>query len=69
MERYYPVKSADVNDPNRALYQQYRQRGSALPDVTFIGRCGMYAYQDMHAVISTTMSIIRKFLEKTNAQV
>ena len=69
MERYYPVKSADVNDPNRALYQRYRERADADTNVTFIGRCGMYVYTDMAPCISATMSIVKKFLEKTNAQV
>jgi len=70
MERYYPVKSADVNDPNRELYKQYKEKADALPDVTFIGRCGQYAYLDMHAAISSALASVRKFLkEKSDAQV
>lgn len=69
MERYYPVKTAMAVDPNRELYKKYREMADALPDVTFIGRCGMYVYTDMAPCISTTLSIVRKFLEKTHAEV
>jgi UDP-galactopyranose mutase len=70
MERYYPVKTSLEVCPNRELYKKYRDMADALPNVTFIGRCGMYAYQDMHAVISTSMAIVRKFLqENINAEV
>lgn len=69
MERYYPVKTSAVECPNIALYRRYRDLAEQLPNVTFIGRCGMYVYQDMHGVISTTLSIVRKFLEKQNAKV
>lgn len=70
MERYYPVKSADANDPNRALYLKYRERADAEQHVTFIGRCGMYVYTDMAPCISSTMAIVRKFLqEHPNAEV
>ncbi len=64
MERYYPVKTSQRDCPNRALYQRYREKAEQLDKVTFIGRCGMYVYSDMHQVISTSLSIVRKFLKE-----
>lgn len=61
-ERYYPVKSSDVNDPNRELYQRYRKLASELPNVTFIGRCGRYVYTDMAPCISSTLATVRRFI-------
>lgn len=69
MERYYPVKTSAAECPNIALYKQYRDLAEQLPNVTFIGRCGMYVYSDMAPCISSTLSIVRKFLEKQNAKV
>lgn len=60
-ERYYPVK--DIHGTNRALYNRYLQRTS--DKVTFIGRCGLYAYLDMHQAISTSMHIANKYLQVT----
>ena len=57
-ERFYPVK--DINQLNRALYNQYCSL--IPPNVTFIGRCGLYAYLDMHQAIASAMSIASKFL-------
>jgi UDP-galactopyranose mutase len=57
-ERFYPVK--DLNRINRTLYNRY----CALipPNLTFIGRCGLYAYLDMHQAVASAMSIASKFL-------
>lgn len=57
-ERYYPVK--DLKRVNRALYNKY----FALipPNLTFIGRCGLYAYLDMHQAVASAMKIASKFL-------
>lgn len=60
MERYYPVK--DLNGENRATYEKY---AAIVPsNVTFIGRCGQYAYLDMHQAVSSALAISRKFLSK-----
>jgi len=57
-ERYYPVK--DMQGINRNLYNQYKE---LTPDnVTFIGRCGLYSYLDMHQAIASAMSIAKKYL-------
>ena len=60
LERYYPVK--DVDGVNRKIYEQYK---AMVPDnMTFIGRCGMYAYIDMHQAINSSLQTVGKFLEK-----
>jgi len=56
-ERYYPVK--DVSGENRNLYEKYKLLYN--PKMTFIGRCGMYVYIDMHQAINASLSIVRKF--------
>lgn len=63
MERYYPVKTADVECPHRALYRRYKERADQDPKLTFIGRCGLYAYLDMGPCISSTLAVIHRFLE------
>jgi|TARA_B110000908_G_scaffold166606_1_gene217994 UDP-galactopyranose mutase len=57
-ERYYPVKDAD--GVNRALYQKYKNEQPG--NVTFIGRCGLYAYLDMHQAVNSALATVRKFL-------
>jgi UDP-galactopyranose mutase len=59
-ERYYPVKDRDGK--NRELYEQYKNE---QPEhVTFIGRCGLYAYLDMHQAVSSALATVRKFLDE-----
>ena len=53
MERYYPVKTADGG--NQRLYEAYAARAAALPNATFIGRCGTYRYLDMDQVINQSL--------------
>ena len=51
MQRYYPVK--DISGKNVALYKRYR---AETPEhMTFIGRCGMYVYIDMHQAVSSAL--------------
>ena len=57
-ERYYPVKDAD--GVNRELYQKYKNEQPG--NVTFIGRCGLYAYLDMHQAVNSALATVRKFL-------
>lgn len=57
-ERYYPVK--DASGANQECYKRYLQQ--VPPNVTFIGRCGNYAYLDMHQAISSALAVARKFL-------
>lgn len=59
MERYYPVK--DVDGENRKTYEKYKSM--VKDNMTFIGRCGMYVYVDMHQAINSSMSTAEKFIE------
>ena len=56
-ERYYPVK--DKKGINRDLYKLYESQ--TPKNMTFIGRCGLYAYLDMHQAINIALSIGEKF--------
>jgi UDP-galactopyranose mutase len=58
MERYYPVKDRDGN--NRALYEKYKNE--TPENMTFIGRCGLYAYLDMDQAVNSALATARKFL-------
>lgn len=57
MERYYPVN--DAAGVNRALYKRYRQR--VPDDMTFIGRCGLYVYLDMHQAVGSALATAEGF--------
>ena len=57
-ERFYPVK--DASGVNRATYEGYRQL--VPPEMTFMGRCGLYAYLDMHQAVSSAAAIARNYL-------
>lgn len=57
MERYYPVK--DSGGENLARYRRYEAEPKG--NVTFIGRCGLYAYLDMHQAVSSALSISQGF--------
>lgn len=62
-ERYYPVK--DKSGKNRELYKQYEALVPA--NMTFIGRCGLYAYLDMHQAISSALAVASSFLDQNKA--
>lgn len=64
MERYYPVKTAHRDCPHRALYSRYIELAEALPNVTFIGRCGTYQYLDMWMVIAQSRKTALDFIQK-----
>lgn len=58
-ERYYPVK--DVSGVNREKYERYRAIENTR--VTFIGRCGLYVYLDMHQAVSSSLAAAKVFLK------
>ena len=60
-ERYYPVK--DLEGANRETYKKYKDKVNE-DKMTFIGRCGMYVYVDMHQAISSALATARRFLDK-----
>tara|TARA_R100000951_G_scaffold107746_1_gene103397 strand:- start:505 stop:1506 length:1002 start_codon:yes stop_codon:yes gene_type:complete len=57
LERYYPVKDASGN--NKKIYEKYKNLQSK--NMTFIGRCGLYAYLDMHQAINSSLAIAKRF--------
>jgi len=57
-ERFYPVK--DLAGANRDVYRRYA--AISAPRTTFIGRCGLYAYLDMHQAVSSSLATARRFL-------
>jgi UDP-galactopyranose mutase len=63
-ERYYPVKTSSVDCPNIALYKRYKAMAEEGGGITFIGRCGMYAYLDMHMAISSALHDARQFIKE-----
>ena len=59
MERYYPVK--DLEGLNLKKYKKYR--AMCPSHVSFIGRCGLYAYLDMRQAVSSALSIAQDFID------
>lgn len=57
-ERYYPIK--DAAGANRELYRRYLEMTPS--DVTFIGRCGLYAYIDMDQAVNSSLATIDKYI-------
>lgn len=57
LERFYPVKDRDGK--NRELYEKYK--AMVPPHMTFIGRCGLYAYLDMDQAVNSALAIARRF--------
>jgi UDP-galactopyranose mutase len=57
-ERYYPIK--DKDGQNKETYKKYL---SEVPNnMIFIGRCGLYAYLDMHQAINSALIVAKKFI-------
>jgi UDP-galactopyranose mutase len=59
-ERYYPVK--DIAGENRQIYKRYKNISNEK--MTFIGRCGMYVYVDMHQAVNSAMQVANTFLNQ-----
>lgn len=49
---FYPIP----RPANEALYQRYRARAEALPDVTFVGRLATYRYYNMDQVVAAALA-------------
>jgi len=58
-QRYYPVK--DIDGINQTIYKTYKEIENTK--VTFIGRCGMYVYIDMHQAVMSSLAIVKRFKE------
>ena len=61
-ERFYPVK--DNTGKNTSIYRKYAAKQYNNPKMTFIGRCGMYVYIDMHQAINSSLQIAKKFIRR-----
>ncbi|WP_395689885.1 UDP-galactopyranose mutase [Aestuariivirga sp.] len=57
-ERYYPVN--DRHGLSRRTFLQYKSLCPA--NMTFVGRCGQYAYLDMDQAASSALAVARRFL-------
>lgn len=57
-ERYYPV----VDNDSRSTYKKYA--AMVDPKVTFVGRCGNFAYIDMDQAVSSALAAARRYLSK-----
>ncbi len=62
LERYYPVKTADMR--YQKIYKKYAEVAGRLTHMTFIGRCGTYQYLDMHQVINQSLMGAEKWLQQ-----
>jgi UDP-galactopyranose mutase len=51
-EPFYPIPTA----ANEALYQRYKARAAAMPDVTFVGRLAQYRYYNMDQVVGAALA-------------
>ena len=57
----------DLKGDNKITYQKYKKYNKEKdPNITFIGRCGLYVYLDMHQAISSSLAISKKFLKNMN---
>ena len=53
-EPYYPVNDAE----NNALYNKYKGKADALPQIIFGGRLAEYKYYDMHQIIERALDFL-----------
>lgn len=58
-QRFYPVK--DINGDNQRIYKKYKDIHKY--NMTFIGRCGMYVYIDMHQAINSSLAVVARYRE------
>jgi len=56
MEPYYPVNDA----ANAALYEKYRQRAAAIPNLILGGRLAEYKYYDMAPTVENVMKMFKE---------
>tara|TARA_B100000925_G_scaffold76314_1_gene53878 strand:- start:1275 stop:2315 length:1041 start_codon:yes stop_codon:yes gene_type:complete len=65
LERYYPVK--DIKGKNRKIFERYLNHNKKNDlTLTFVGRCGLYVYLDMHQAISSALATSKRFLKENN---
>ena len=59
-EPYYPIN----DDDNNKIYNEYKKLSKTNEDVIFGGRLAEYKYYDMHQVIASSLSKVKKELNK-----
>ncbi len=57
------------DDANATLYEQYRRRADASPDLLIAGRLGEYRYYDMDQAIGRAMTLAERLLESPRRQI
>jgi UDP-galactopyranose mutase len=60
MERYYPVRNHD----SLKTLETYEKAAKFERNVTFVGRCGSFAYMDMDMAVNQGMQTAERFLRK-----
>ena len=58
LEPYYPVNDS----VNNKIYSEYKKKADALEKVIFGGRLAEYKYYDMHQIIGSALSKMKKIL-------
>ena len=53
LDRHFPLRLPDGKAD--ALHQRYKELAAAVPNMTFIGRCGTFQYLDMHKVVNQSL--------------
>ncbi|MEI9864113.1 MAG: UDP-galactopyranose mutase [Limisphaerales bacterium] len=72
LTREVPVTSSDPNDheypfpddANQRLYQAYRERARAIPNLLVCGRLGEYRYYDMDQAIGRALILARQLINQ-----
>ncbi len=55
-EPYYPI----LNPRNQAIYNEYKEKADALPDVYFVGRLANYKYFDMDDAFKNALDLFER---------
>ena len=59
-ERYYPIN--DLEGVNRGIFKKYADIDN--PKTTFVGRCGSYAYIDMHQAVNMALKVTKIWIKR-----
>jgi UDP-galactopyranose mutase len=60
---YYPIN----NDENNKKYNEYKKLAESTPNVIFGGRLAEYKYYDMHQIIASAITKLKKELNEKNS--
>jgi UDP-galactopyranose mutase len=55
---YYPIN----DDKNNELYRKYKELADSTPNVIFGGRLSEYKYYDMHQIIASALTKVKKHI-------